>query len=67
VILPDGQISELAVQSCLQKYFRSHPTQITFMSPPSDPERGALAIVTNVGIGCGGRGSAFDEQRQCGR
>jgi hypothetical protein len=25
--------------------------------PPSRPERGALAIVTNVGAGCGGRGS----------
>jgi len=26
-----------------------------------------LAIVTNVGTGCGGRGGAFDEQRQSGR
>ena len=55
------------VQPPLQKYFRSHPAQITFMSAPSGPERGALAIVTNVGTGCGGRGGAFDEQRQCGR
>jgi hypothetical protein len=31
---------------------------------PSHPSRGALAIVTNVGVGCGGRGGAFDEQRQ---
>jgi hypothetical protein len=64
---PDGQISASPVQPLLQKYFRSHPTQITFMSPPSGPGRGALAIVTNVGTGCGGRGSAFDEQRQSGR
>ena len=35
--------------------------------PLSCPERGALAIVTNVGMGCGGRGGAFDEQRQGGR
>ena len=27
------------------------------------PLRGALAIVTNVGAGCGGRGGAFDERR----
>jgi hypothetical protein len=27
------------------------------------PHEGALAIVTNVGMGCGGRGRAFDEQR----
>ena len=35
--------------------------------PLSCPERGALAIVTNVGTGCGGRGGAFDERRQGGR
>jgi hypothetical protein len=63
----DGQISKSAVQPLSQKYFRSHPKQITFLSPPSGPGRGALAIVTNVGIGCGGRGGAFDEQRQGGR
>ncbi|WP_154073515.1 hypothetical protein [Bradyrhizobium erythrophlei] len=26
-----------------------------------------MAIVTNVGVGCGGRVGAFDEQRRCGR
>ena len=48
---------QIRVQPPLQKYFRSRRTQITFISPPFDPERGALAIVTNVGVGCGGRGS----------
>jgi hypothetical protein len=31
-------------------------------SPPSCPARGALAIVTNVGAGCGGRGSVGRER-----
>ena len=56
---PDGQIRwlfcEWPVQLPLQKYFCSHPIQITFISRPSCPGRGALAIVTNVGAGCGGR------------
>ncbi|MEH2508155.1 hypothetical protein V1290_006966 [Bradyrhizobium sp. AZCC 1578] len=41
-----------------QKYSASRQTQITGKTPaiPSR-RRGALAIVTNVGTGCGGRGS----------
>jgi len=35
----------------------SRLTQITGLSPPSCSGRGALAIVTNVGMGCGGRSS----------
>jgi len=35
----------------------SRLTQITGLSPPSCSGRGALAIVTNVGMGCGGRNS----------
>jgi hypothetical protein len=45
------------VQPHFQKYSPSHQTQIKSITPPSRPERGALAIVTNVGMGCGGRGS----------
>ena len=45
----------LAVQSLLQKYFPSQLTQITFKTCPILSRRGALAIVTNVGAGCGGR------------
>jgi hypothetical protein len=35
----------------------SRLTQITGLSPASCSGRGALAIVTNVGMGCGGRSS----------
>jgi hypothetical protein len=45
------------VQSPLQKYFASRLTQITGLSRASHPLGGALAIVTDVGMGCGGRGS----------
>jgi hypothetical protein len=45
------------VQSCQQKYSASSTPQISDKTTPSRPGRGALAIVTNVGAGCGGRGS----------
>ena len=45
------------VQPRSQKHIGFRTTQITSLSPPSRSERGALAIVTNVGMGCGGRGS----------
>ena len=64
---PDGQISK-KLSSPLCKnilVFRSRKS-LSYL-PSSRPGRGALAIVTNVGAGCGGRGGAFDEQRQCGR
>ena len=38
----------LAVQSCLQKYFRSRLTQIKSISPPSRPTKGRIAIVTDA-------------------
>ena len=52
VILPDGQISHLAVQPCLQKYSASPPTQINSRTSaiPSHTE-GRFAIVTDVGCG----------------
>jgi hypothetical protein len=46
------------VQPLLQKYFPSPPPQIKSISIPIPSLRGALAIVTNVGAGCDGRGSA---------
>src|ERR1700730_7011624 len=55
------------VQSGLQKYFASPPAQIKSISPAVLSLRGALAIVTNVGTGCGGRGCALDEWRWRGR
>src|SRR5438045_5233266 len=38
-----------AVQSQLQKYFRSSPKQITSLVAPSRPTEGRIAIVTNAG------------------
>jgi hypothetical protein len=62
---PVGQITSppLAVQLWLvqplsKKYFGFSELQIKLYDLPSRPERGALAIVTNVGAGSGGRGSA---------
>src|SRR5712692_8758833 len=48
----------LPVQSSLQKYFASPVGQIisTNSRHPTPPE-GRIAIVTDVGEGCGGRGS----------
>jgi len=44
-------------QAIIRKYSSFSPPQITLHLAPSRPGRGALAIVTNVGAGCGGRGS----------
>jgi hypothetical protein len=50
----------LAVQSPLQKYFASPVGQIisTNSRHPTPPE-GRIAIVTDAGCGCGGRGSVL--------
>jgi hypothetical protein len=62
----DGQISSALqlwrVQPLQQKYFFFSEMKIGLYDLPSRPERGALAIVTNVGTGCGGRGSARAQQ-----
>jgi hypothetical protein len=39
--LPDGRFRDLPVQPLSQKYSCSRLTQITFISAPSRPERGA--------------------------
>ena len=62
-LVPDGQISssiDFAVQSPLQKYFASPVGQIisTNSRHPTPPE-GRIAIVTDAGCGCGGRGSVL--------
>jgi hypothetical protein len=53
--LPVGQISELAVQPHLQKYFCFRLTQISSLSRAVLTHRGALRNVINAGAGCGGR------------
>jgi hypothetical protein len=58
--LPDGRAVENPVQSPLQKYFASPVGQIisTNSRHPTPPE-GRIAIVTDAGCGCGGRGSVL--------
>jgi hypothetical protein len=41
----------------LKIFFALPRTQITGVLRPSRPARGASAVVTDVGAGCGGRGS----------
>src|SRR5258708_37248525 len=55
------------VQSCLQKYSVSRLTQITSKTHPVSFHRGAYRDRHGRGMGCGGRGSAIDEQRLSGR
>ena len=52
----------LSVQSYPKKYSRFRHPQISTTNTASHPSRGALAIVTNVGMGCGGRGSVGRER-----
>ena len=50
--LPDGQISDRAIQPRLQKYSCFHLSQISLRTPPSrSREEGRIAIVTDVGHG----------------
>jgi hypothetical protein len=55
------------VQPLQQKYLSSHlPPNQRHNSRRLIPRRGALAIVTNVGMGCGGRGSVERETESQG-
>jgi hypothetical protein len=55
--LPDGQISDLPVQPCCQKYFRFRLAQIKSISPAVSSHTGAYRDRHGRGAGCGGRGS----------
>jgi hypothetical protein len=55
--LPDEQFLDPCVQPPLQKFFASPLARNTFRTPAIPSRGGALAIVTNVEAGCGGRGS----------
>ena len=50
-----------AVQSHLQKHFRSSFTQIKTITAPSRPTEGRIAIVTNAGRDAMDADGAFDE------
>ena len=58
--LPDGRAVENPVESPLQKYFASPVGQIiSTTSRHPTPQEGRIAIVTDAGCGCGGRGSVL--------
>jgi hypothetical protein len=59
--LPDGQISELAVQPRLQKYFASRRMQISSLSRAVLFHRGALRNVINAGWDAVDANGAQDE------
>ena len=54
-----GQITQNAWSSPARKKYSAYAVdrKSTLQLPPSCPAQRALAIVTNVGAGCGGRGS----------
>jgi hypothetical protein len=54
------------VQPASEKYFAFAVGQISATSSrhPAPFKEGRFAIVTNVGAGCGGRGSARDERAE---
>ncbi len=63
--LPVGLFVDLAVQSPLQKYFRSRPPQITSTTLAIPPHRGAYRDRHGRGEGCGGRGSVLRATKGC--
>ena len=61
--VPDGQITKNS-STPIAKIFRFPRRANQFYQlAPSRSERGALAIVTNVGMGCGGRKSVGRDRR----
>ena len=64
---PPPAVQLWLVQSPFEKYFCFSEMQIELHDLPSRPARGALAIVTNVGTGSGGRGSARAHRLVAGR
>jgi hypothetical protein len=66
--LPDGQISDLAVQPPLQKYSASRVGQIISIAPPVSPdERGGSRVVTNARWDAVDAKVATDERDSSGR
>jgi hypothetical protein len=66
--LPVGWLVDRCVQPCLQKYFASPVGQIiSTNSRHPTPQEGRIAIVTDVGMGCGGRGSVWRAMGSQGR
>jgi hypothetical protein len=65
---PDGQISEFACPAPPTKIFLFSPDPNQFYKPAVlSRYEGRIAIVTDVGIGCGGRGSVGRANMVAGR
>src|ERR1700730_12019062 len=56
--LPDGPSRRFRVQCHQQKYFASQPGRNSFIDSAVPPQT-SIAIVTDAGCGCGGRGSVL--------
>ena len=63
VICPTGSLLTPVSSPLCKNILLRHLVETDLLIPPSRPTRGALAIVTNVGMGCGGRGSVLRAKR----
>jgi hypothetical protein len=65
--LPVGRLVDRRVESRFKKYFASPVGQIiSTSSRHPTPQQGRIAIVTDAGCGCGGRGSVLRARRSQG-
>src|ERR1700704_832214 len=62
-ICPTGKSANCPSSPLCKNILLRHLVETDLLIPPSRPTRGALAIVTNVGMGCGGRGSVLRVKR----
>src|SRR5258707_15317680 len=63
LICPTGDLLTPVSSPLCKNILLRHLVETDLLIPPSRPTRGALAIVTNVGMGCGGRGSVLRAKR----
>src|SRR6267142_3064327 len=63
VICPTGSLLTPVSSPLCKNILLRHLVETDLLIPPSRPTRGALAIVANVGMGCGGRGSVLRAKR----
>jgi hypothetical protein len=61
--VPDGQISKNVSCPVFKNISISIGPKSLLYRIPSRALKGRIAIVTDVGAGCGGREGAFDERR----
>src|SRR5882672_7006913 len=64
---PTGKSAKTCPAPCEKIFLSPRRANHFYNSVRLVPARGALAIVTKRGAGCGGRGGAFDERHRRGR